>query len=101
MTVTTLTPPRPDDGPLRGGGGEPMRSVVGATARVFGRAVVMPNLEPPITTVAAAAAYRERIAAALPLESRFAPLLTLYLTDDTPVAQIQEARRGGFVIGVK
>ncbi len=78
-----------------------MRSVVGATARVFGRAVVMPNLEPPVTTVAAAAAYRERIAAALPPGSRFAPLLTLYLTDNTPVAQIAEARRSGFVIGVK
>jgi dihydroorotase len=101
MTVTTLTITRPDDWHLHLRDGEPMRSVVGATARVFGRAVVMPNLEPPITTVAAAAAYRERIAAALPLASRFAPLLTLYLTDDTPVAEIQEARRSGFVIGVK
>ena len=101
MTVTTLTITRPDDWHLHLRDGEPMRSVVGATARVFGRAVVMPNLEPPVTTVAAAAAYRERIAAALPLGSRFAPLLTLYLTDDTPVAEIQEARRSGFVIGVK
>src|SRR5208283_3248803 len=101
MSVTTLTITRPDDWHLHLRDGEPMRSVVGASARVFGRAVVMPNLEPPVTTVAAAAAYRERIAAALPPGSRFAPLLTLYLTDNTSAAQIQEARRSGFVIGVK
>jgi dihydroorotase len=101
MTVTTLTITRPDDWHLHLRDGEPMRSVIGATARVFGRAVVMPNLEPPVTTVAAAAAYRERIAAALPPGSRFAPLLTLYLTENTSVAQIEEARRSGFVIGVK
>ena len=101
MTVTTLTITRPDDWHLHLRDGEPMRSVVGATARVFGRAIVMPNLDPPITTVAAAAAYRERIAAALPAGSRFAPLLTLYLTDNTPVAEIAQARRSGFVIGVK
>jgi len=101
MTVTTLTITRPDDWHLHLRDGEPMRSVIGATARVFGRAVVMPNLEPPVTTVAAAAAYRERIAAALPAASHFAPLLTLYLTDNTPVAEIAEARRSGFVIGVK
>jgi dihydroorotase len=101
MTVTTLTITRPDDWHLHLRDGEPMRSVVGATARVFGRAIVMPNLEPPVTTVAAAAAYRERIAAALPAGSRFAPLLTLYLTDNTPIAEIAEARRSGFVIGVK
>src|SRR5271170_637786 len=87
MTVTTLTITRPDDWHLHLRDGEPMRSVIGATARVFGRAVVMPNLEPPVTTVAAAAAYRARIAAALPPGSRFAPLLTLYLTENTPVRQ--------------
>lgn len=101
MTVTTLTITRPDDWHLHLRDGEPMRSVIGATARVFGRAVVMPNLDPPVTTVAAAAAYRERIAAALPAASRFAPLLTLYLTDNTPTAQIVAARRSGFIIGVK
>jgi dihydroorotase len=101
MTVTTLTITRPDDWHLHLRDGEPMRSVIGATARVFGRAIIMPNLEPPVTTVAAAAAYRERIAAALPPGSRFAPLLTLYLTDNTPVAEIVQARRSGFVIGVK
>ena len=101
MTATTLTITRPDDWHLHLRDGDLMRSVVGATARVFGRAIVMPNLEPPVTTVREAAAYRERIAAALPAGSRFAPLLTLYLTDNTPVAEIVEARRSGFVIGVK
>jgi dihydroorotase len=101
MTVSTLTMTRPDDWHLHLRDGEPMRSVIDATARVIGRAVVMPNLEPPVTTVAAAAAYRERIAAALPAASHFAPLLTLYLTDDTPASEIAEARRSGFVIGVK
>jgi dihydroorotase len=101
MMQTKLTITRPDDWHLHLRDGELMRSVVGATARVFGRAIVMPNLEPPVTTVAAAAAYRERIAAALPAASRFAPLLTLYLTDTTPIAEIAQARRSGFVIGVK
>jgi dihydroorotase len=101
MTVSTLTITRPDDWHVHLRDGEQMRSVVGATARVFGRAIVMPNLEPPVTTVAAAAAYRERIAAALPAASRFAPLLTLFLTDNTPAAEIAHARRSGFVIGAK
>ena len=101
MMQTKLTITRPDDWHLHLRDGELMRSVVGATARAFGRAIVMPNLDPPVTTVAAAAAYRERIAAAVPATSRFAPLLTLYLTDTTPVAEIVQARRSGFVIGMK
>src|SRR6266536_3087935 len=101
MMQTKLTITRPDDWHLHLRDGDLMRSVVGATARAFGRAIVMPNLEPPVTTVAAAAAYRERIAAAIPAASRFAPLLTLYLTDTTPIAEIAQARRSGFVIGVK
>ena len=101
MTLSSLTITRPDDWHVHLRDGELMRGVVGATARAFGRAVVMPNLDPPVTTVAAAAAYRERIATALPPKSRFAPLLTLYLTDNTPAAEIGEARRSGFVIGVK
>ena len=96
-----LTITRPDDWHLHLRDGEPMRSVVGATARVFARAVVMPNLDPPVTTVAAAAAYRDRVVAALPPESGFTPLLTLYLTDDTPPAEIERARAAGFIIGVK
>ena len=101
MTATTLTLTRPDDWHLHLRDGELMRSVLAATARVFARAVVMPNLDPPITTVAAAAAYRERIAAALPAASRFAPLMTLYLTDHTPATEIALAKKSGFIIGVK
>lgn len=101
MTASTLTLTRPDDWHLHLRDGDLMRSVVGATARVFGRAVVMPNLQPPVTTVEAAAAYRERIAAALPKGSRFAPLLTLYLTDHTSAQEITRARRSGFIVGAK
>jgi dihydroorotase len=97
----TLTLRRPDDWHLHLRDGAAMRSVVGATARVFARAVVMPNLDPPITTITAAAAYRERIAAATPPGSLFAPLMTLYLTDRTPAAEIASAKKSGFVIGVK
>jgi dihydroorotase len=97
----TLTMTRPDDGHLHLRDGEMMRSVVGATARTFARAVVMPNLMPPVTTVAAAAAYRDRILAALPAGSTFAPLMTLYLTDNTAAEEIARARASGFVIGAK
>jgi dihydroorotase len=101
MTTSTLTLTRPDDWHVHLRDGAVMQSVVLATAQVFARAVVMPNLVPPITTVAAAAAYRERIAAACPPTSRFAPLMTLYLTDNTPAVEIERAKKSGFVIGVK
>ncbi len=101
MTASTLTIARPDDWHLHLRDGKAMQSVVGATARVFARAVVMPNLKPPVTTVAQAAAYRERIAVALPPASRFAPLMTLYLTDITTADEIARARASGFIIGVK
>jgi len=101
MTPATLTLTRPDDWHLHLRDGEVMRTVLAATARVFARAVVMPNLVPPITTVAAAAAYRERIAAATPSESHFAPLMTLYLTDNTPPAEIERAKKSGFILGAK
>lgn len=101
MTASTLTITRPDDWHVHLRDGGSMRSIVGATARVFGRAVIMPNLDPPVTTVAAAAAYRERIAAAAPANSRFAPLMTLYLTDNTPADEIARARAAGFILGVK
>ena len=97
---TKLTITRPDDWHLHLRDGELMRSVVGATARAFGRAIVMPNLEPPVTTVAAAAAYRERIAAAIPAASRFAPLLRYSLLTPRRCGD-RQARRSGFVIGVK
>jgi dihydroorotase len=101
MTVPSLTLARPDDWHLHLRDGELMRSVVGATARVFGRAVVMPNLDPPVTTVAAASAYRERIVDAVAAGSRFTPLLTLYLTDGTSADEIARAKRSGIIVGVK
>ncbi len=97
----SITITRPDDWHLHLRDGDLLRSVVGATARTFARAVVMPNLAPPVTTVVAAANYRDRVLAALPAGSTFAPLMTLYLTDDTQASEIAQARASGFVIGVK
>ncbi|MCK6390644.1 MAG: dihydroorotase [Azonexus sp.] len=78
-----------------------MTSVLPHTARQFGRAIVMPNLKPPVTTVAQAAAYRERILAALPAGMNFEPLMSLYLTDNTPASEIAAAVAAGFVKAVK
>src|SRR6202012_4575087 len=72
---------RPDDWHVHLRDGDMLPAVVGHTARQFGRAIVMPNLQPPVTTTARAAAYRERILAALPSGSTFQPLMTAYLTD--------------------
>jgi len=99
--MTTLTMRRPDDWHLHLRDGAALASVVGFTAERFGRAIVMPNLKPPITTTALAGAYRERVLAALPAGSRFEPLMTLYLTEATPPAEIDRARAAGFVHGVK
>ncbi|MBA2689925.1 MAG: dihydroorotase, partial [Burkholderiales bacterium] len=96
-----LTLRRPDDWHLHLRDGAPMAAVVGASARVFGRAIVMPNLQPPVTTVAAARSYRDRIMAALPAATRFAPLMTLYLTDNTPAEEIARAQASQFVHAVK
>lgn len=92
---------RPDDWHVHLRDGAAMTAVVNATARVFGRAIVMPNLEPPVTTTAMALAYRDRILAALPAGSRFQPLLTLYLTDHTGPAQIAAAKASTFVHAAK
>jgi dihydroorotase len=78
-----------------------LAAVVGATAGVFGRAIVMPNLRPPVTTTEMARAYRARIVGALPAGSRFEPLMTLYLTDNTSAAEVAAARASGFVHAVK
>jgi dihydroorotase len=79
-----------------------MASVLPHTARQFARAIVMPNLKPPVTTAAPAiAAYRERILAALPAGMKFEPLMTLYLTDNTPPDEIRRAQDSGFVHAVK
>ena len=97
----SLTLARPDDWHLHLRDGPAMAAVVAASARVFARAIVMPNLKPPVTSVAAASRYRERILAALPAGSRFQPLLTLYLTDNTPVAEVERAGASGFVVACK
>ncbi len=98
---TTLILGRPDDWHLHLRDGPAMVSVVAATARVFGRAIVMPNLKPPVTTTALARAYRDRILAALPKGSTFAPLMTLYLTDNTQANEIARARDSGFIHALK
>ncbi len=96
----TLTIRRPDDWHLHLRDGTALAAVLPATARQFARAIVMPNLRPPVTTAAAAAAYRSRILAALPAAgpgSDFQPLMTLYLTDNTPADEIARARAAGVV----
>ena len=95
-----LTLTRPDDWHLHLRDGAAMAAVLPCTARQFGRAIVMPNLRPPVTTAAAAVAYRARILAALPAGSDFQPLMTLYLTDNTPPDEIERARDAG-VVAVK
>ncbi len=97
----TLTLPRPDDWHLHLRDGAMLRAVVGDSAARFARAGVMPNLVPPVTTVGKAAAYRERILAALPPGTGFQPLMILYLTEDTPVAEIHRAAETPWVLGVK
>ncbi|MEO6264934.1 MAG: dihydroorotase [Luteimonas sp.] len=92
---------RPDDWHLHLRDGDVLAAVLPDTARRFARAIVMPNLQPPVTTVAHARAYRERIAKALPPGARFEPLMTLYLTDLTPPAEIARAKASGFVHAVK
>jgi len=99
MDRLTLT--RPDDWHLHLRDGDALAAVVGASAAQFARAIVMPNLKPPVTTVAQAAAYRERILAALPAGSVFEPLMTLYLTDNTTPDEIRAAKASGFVHAVK
>ena len=96
-----LTLRRPDDWHLHLRDGELLRAVLPHTAARFARAIVMPNLAPPVTTTAAALAYRDRILAALPAGSDFQPLMTLYLTDNTPPEEIRRAQDSGAVFGVK
>ena len=96
-----LTLTRPDDWHLHLRDGEALASVLPHTARQFARAIVMPNLKPPVTTVELASAYRERILAALPAGMAFEPLMTLYLTDNTPPQEIALAVASGFVKAVK
>ena len=96
----TLTLTRPDDWHLHLRDGAALAAVLPFTARQFARAIVMPNLKPPVTTATQAAAYRARIEAALPSGADFTPLMTLYLTDTLPPEEIACARAGG-VVAVK
>ncbi|HEY1314709.1 MAG TPA: dihydroorotase [Steroidobacteraceae bacterium] len=99
--MNALTLRRPDDWHVHLRDGAALAAVVKFTAQRFGRAIVMPNLKPAVTTTASAGAYRDRILAALPKDTHFEPLLTLYLTDATAPEEIDRARASGFVHGVK
>ena len=99
MQQLTLT--RPDDWHLHLRDGALMQSVLPDTARQFARAIVMPNLRPPVTTTALALEYRQRILAALPAGMKFEPLMTLYLTDNTSAEEIRKAKASGVVHAVK
>ena len=96
-----ITITRPDDWHIHFRDDAEMASVLPDTARVFGRAIAMPNLKPPVTTVALAAAYRERLLASVPAGSTFEPLMTLYLTDNTAPEEIVRAQQSSFVHAVK
>lgn len=106
MTTTlaqpsSITITRPDDWHLHLRDGATIASVLPDTARQFARAIVMPNLKPPVTTTEQALAYRDRILAALPAGMQFEPLMVLYLTDNTPPEEIQRAKDSGVVHAVK
>jgi len=97
----TLTITQPDDWHLHVRDDAPMHSVVPATARCFGRAIMMPNLKPPVTTVTQAEAYRQRILSVLPNDTKFNPLMVMYLTDNTTVDDIQQLKDSKHVYAVK
>ena len=100
-TINTLTLTRPDDWHLHLRDGEALKAVLADSARQFARAMIMPNLRPPVTNTALALAYRQRILAALPSGLNFEPLMTLYLTDNTSAEEIRTAVASGMVHGVK
>lgn len=100
-SIQELTITRPDDWHLHLRDGDALKTVLPHTAAQFARAIVMPNLKPPVTTTEQAAAYRQRILAALPEGMQFEPLMTLYLTDNTPPDEIRRAKDSGFIHAVK
>jgi dihydroorotase len=99
--VSSLSIQRPDDWHVHLRDGPALNAVAKFTAQRFGRAIIMPNLKPPITSTAMAGAYRSRILAALPKDTNFEPLLTLYLTESMPPQEIDRAKQSGFIHGVK
>lgn len=100
-TMQTISLIRPDDWHLHVRDGDALSTVVPHTARRFGRALIMPNLRPPVTTTEQALAYRSRILAAVPAGLDFEPLMTLYLTDNTAPDEIDRAKASGAIIAVK
>ena len=99
--MTTLALIQPDDWHVHLRDGAILHDVVPDTARYFARAIIMPNLKPPVLTTEHALAYRQRILAAIPAGSSFLPLMTLYLTDNTQAAEITRAKQSGHVYAVK
>lgn len=99
--TTTLTIRRPDDWHLHLRDGDMLKGVLPDTSRHFARAIIMPNLVPPVVTTADAEAYRARILAALPAGDRFEPLMTLYLTEHTEAADVAEGKASGLIHAVK
>ena len=99
--ITKITLTRPDDWHLHLRDGAALKAVLPDTARQFARAIVMPNLRPPVTTTVLAGEYRARILSALPIGLNFEPLMTLYLTDNTTADEIKKAKASGFIHGVK
>ncbi|MER2527667.1 MAG: dihydroorotase [Candidatus Competibacter denitrificans] len=99
--METLTLTRPDDWHVHVRDGAALQSVVPHSARQFARAIIMPNLRPPVTTTEQALAYRMRILDAVPAGMDFQPLMTLYLTDNTPPTEIDRAKASGQVVACK
>jgi len=99
--METMQIVKPDDWHLHLRDGDALETTVPAAARGFNRGIIMPNLVPPVTTVEAAAAYRDRIMAQVPEGSNWEPLMVLYLTDNTTVAEIEKAKECGFIYGCK
>ncbi len=99
--LTRLTIRRPDDWHLHLRDGAMLQAVLPETTRHFARAIIMPNLVPPVVTAAQAAAYRDRIRAAIPAGADFTPLMTLYLTEDTDPEDVRHAHQSGIATAVK
>ncbi|MGG2475098.1 dihydroorotase [Rhizobium sp. BR5] len=99
--MKSLTLRRPDDWHLHLRDGAMLEGVIGDTSRHFARAIIMPNLVPPVVTCADARAYRDRIVKAIPAGDRFQPLMTLYLTEDTQADDVEEGKKSGLITAVK